>query len=60
MEAEERFSTRAKQAVVRASEYARKAGSEFIETEHVLYALMLEGTVTRARRCRCWGTNRSG
>lgn len=42
MEAEERFTQRAKQVVLRAAEYAQKAGSEFIETEHLLYGVLME------------------
>ena len=42
MEAEERFTSRAKQVVLRAAEYARREGNDSIETEHLLYTLMTE------------------
>lgn len=42
MEAEDRFTQRAKQVVLRAAEFARRAGSQSIETEHLLYSLMGE------------------
>jgi len=42
VEGYQRYTLRAKQAVIRAREQAEQTGSEFVETEHLLYAITVD------------------